>query len=275
MKAVVAIICLCVLALGVDYGVARMHKTRDDLRVTELQKQAREDHKFSKELALLQDTMTKERLSRKVRIKWLSVVLIGAAAGFLYLAHRSTSMQAVALDRIHAMKAKQPGALRVKRSKKAEQPSAHVVDEIVAREGRGTEALIPILQAIQERFRYLPEEALQRVCATTDITAAQIAGVSSFYSRFRRTPVGDHMVRVCHGTACHVAGARAVTDEVRRHLAIPEGGDTDPERMFTVEEVACLGCCSLAPVILVDDETAGKLTPSAACDALDGLKEQA
>jgi NADH:ubiquinone oxidoreductase subunit E len=77
------------------------------------------------------------------------------------------------------------------------------------------------------------------------------------------------MVRVCHGTACHVSGARQITEELRRTLKIPRGSDTDPERMFTLEEVACLGCCSLAPVMMVDEHAAGKLTPSTARGALD------
>jgi NADH:ubiquinone oxidoreductase subunit E len=102
----------------------------------------------------------------------------------------------------------------------------------------------------------------------TEITPAEIAGTSSFYSRFRRSPVGEHLVRVCHGTACHVSGARQITDELRRYLAIPEGADTDPARQFTLDEVACLGCCSLAPMIMVDGHPAGKLTPATACEAL-------
>ncbi len=144
-----------------------------------------------------------------------------------------------------------------------------VVDRIVAEVGRGPDATIPILQRIQNHYRYLPEEALRRVCELTDITPAQIMGVATFYAQFRRTPIGRHLVKVCHGTACHVAGAREITEEIRRHLQIPEGTDTDSKRLFTVEEVACLGCCSLAPVIMIDDTTAGKLTPPKACEAID------
>jgi NADH:ubiquinone oxidoreductase subunit E len=138
------------------------------------------------------------------------------------------------------------------------------VDELVRREGRSPEAAIPILQAIQEHYRYLPDEAMRRVCELTEITPAQIAGTSSFYTRFRRSPVGKHIVRVCHGTACHVAGAGQINEELRRALNIPEGADTDDAREFTVEEVACLGCCSLAPVVMVDERTSGKLTRATA-----------
>jgi NADH-quinone oxidoreductase subunit F len=147
------------------------------------------------------------------------------------------------------------------------------VDELVAREGRGKEAAIILLQAIQGHYRYLPDEALHRLCELTEITPAEVAGTSSFYGQFRRSPVGKHVVRVCHGTACHVAGARQITEELRRHLGIPEGADTDAARQFTVDEVACLGCCSLAPVLTVDGHTSGRLTPASACQALEPFAE--
>ena len=143
-----------------------------------------------------------------------------------------------------------------------------VVDEIIAREGRSSEAAIPILRAIQTHFRYLPDEALKRVCESTEITPAQIAGTSSFYSQFRRSPVGKHVVKVCHGTACHVSGIVPISEEMHRYLEIPSGGDTDPHKLFTLDRVACLGCCSLAPVMMIDEHTVGKLTPATACEAL-------
>jgi len=150
---------------------------------------------------------------------------------------------------------------------------AHV-DGLVSRFGTSREAAIPILQAIQEHYRYLPDEALERVVETTDVTAAQIAGTSSFYAQFRRSPVGRHVVRVCHGTACHVAGAGQITQELRRHLDIPAGEDTDARKLFTIDSVACLGCCSLAPVMMIEEETAGHLTPSSARQTLDALAEE-
>ena len=153
----------------------------------------------------------------------------------------------------------------------AEDPSVDlaIVDEQVARFGREREAAIPILQAIQTHYRYLPDAALQRVCELTEITPAQIAGTSSFYAQFRRSPVGRYVVRVCHGTACHVAGAEQIDQELRRHLEIPPNQDTDLRRLFTLDAVACLGCCSLAPVMMIEDETAGRLTPASARQALD------
>jgi NADH-quinone oxidoreductase subunit F len=134
------------------------------------------------------------------------------------------------------------------------------VDEAVERIGRAPDAVIPILQALQDHYGYLPEEALQRVCAATQITPAGVSGVSTFYDMFRHEPSGKHIVHVCHGTACHVGGAERVEDALRRHLHIPEGSDTDAERRFTIERVACLGCCTLAPVVRIEEETIGFAT---------------
>src|SRR5215471_17008918 len=134
------------------------------------------------------------------------------------------------------------------------------VDESVERIGRGPDAIIPILQAMQEHYGFLPEAALQRVCDSTDITPAAIAGVSSFYDMFRHQPVGKFLVRVCRGTACHVTGAERVEDALRRQLEIKAGEDTDANGQFTIEPVACLGCCTLAPVVKMGKSTFGHTT---------------
>ena len=134
------------------------------------------------------------------------------------------------------------------------------VDQAVERIGSGAEKVLEILQAIQGHFRYLPDEALQRVCRLTDITPASITGVSTFYNQFRHRPAGRHTIRICIGTACHVKGGGQIYDAFKRHLGIPEPEDTDPEKLFTVEKVACLGCCMLAPAIQIDDITYGHLT---------------
>ena len=137
------------------------------------------------------------------------------------------------------------------------------VDKTVEELGRGEEAVIGILLAIQEEYRYLPAEALRRVCEISDIPPATVTGVSTFYDRFRHTPAGEHTVRVCVGTACHVKGAGVVHDAFCRCLGIPEGQDTDADKLFTVEKVACLGCCTLAPVVQIGEVTYGHLTPAA------------
>ncbi len=130
-------------------------------------------------------------------------------------------------------------------------------EQAVTRVGRKPDAVIPILQALQEHYGYLPEEALRHVCEKSEITPTAIAGVASFYDMFRMQPTGKHVVRVCRGTACHVAGAERVEDALRRHLKIPVGADTDLERQFTIEQVACLGTCTLAPVVKVGEATFG------------------
>jgi NADH-quinone oxidoreductase subunit F len=131
------------------------------------------------------------------------------------------------------------------------------VDETIQRLGRKPESVIPILQALQDHYGFLPGEGLLRVCEATDIRPASIAGVSSFYDMFRHKPVGKHVVRVCRGTACHVTGAERLEDALRRHLGIGPGEDTDSRGLFTIEQVACLGCCTLAPVVTIEKETFG------------------
>jgi NADH:ubiquinone oxidoreductase subunit F (NADH-binding)/NADH:ubiquinone oxidoreductase subunit E/Pyruvate/2-oxoacid:ferredoxin oxidoreductase delta subunit len=130
-------------------------------------------------------------------------------------------------------------------------------DKVVARAGRKPEAVIPILQRLQEHYGYLPEEALRRVCERSEITPAAITGVASFYDMFRMQPAGKHIVRVCRGTACHVAGVGRVEEALRRQLAIPEGQHTDPQGNITIEPVACLGVCTLAPVLKFGEHTFG------------------
>ncbi|RXQ89872.1 proton-conducting membrane transporter [Ancylomarina salipaludis] len=144
-----------------------------------------------------------------------------------------------------------------------------IVDRIVEQKGKSPEKVIPILQAIQSELNYLPEEALKRVCEITEITQAQIAGISTFYSQFRHRPVGEHVVRVCVGTACHVKGAGQVYDAFRRELSLPDGEDTDTDKNFTLEEVACLGCCTLAPVVQIDDVTYGHVETGTVKDVLE------
>jgi NADH-quinone oxidoreductase subunit F len=131
------------------------------------------------------------------------------------------------------------------------------VDRWVAEIGTGRQAIIPLLHAVQKQYRYLPETALRHICDITEITPADIAGVSTFYDQFRHEPIGEHLIHVCTGTACHVKGAELVREAFLRELHIPENHDTDPEGQFTVQEVACLGCCTLASVVQIDGMTFG------------------
>lgn len=148
------------------------------------------------------------------------------------------------------------------------------VEQAVEKIGTGPEKVLELLQAVQGHFRYLPKEALERVCELTQISPASIAGVSTFYSQFRHRPAGRHTIRVCIGTACHVKGGGQIYDAFKRHLDIPEQEDTDRQKLFTVEKVACLGCCMLAPVIQIDDITYGHLTGDQAPVVLRDFLEQ-
>jgi len=143
---------------------------------------------------------------------------------------------------------------------------------IVAELGTASDACIPILQALQAEYGYLPVEALDYVVANTKISRRQIYGVASFYSQFRFIPSGRHTIRVCHGTACHVNGAAKISAAVEKALDI-KNKETTPDGKFTLETVACLGCCSLAPVMMIDETTYGRLTPHQVQDVLDEFEE--
>ncbi len=138
------------------------------------------------------------------------------------------------------------------------------VEEVIARHGCSEDQAIPILQALQVHYRYLPDEVLHRVCELTNIQPATLAGVSTFYAQFRHRPMGKHHVKVCNGTACHIHGAEDIHESLCDHLHIGEGEDTDKDGVFTVEKVFCVGCCTLAPVVQIDDDSFGNLTREAA-----------
>ena len=120
--------------------------------------------------------------------------------------------------------------------------------------------LISLLQVVQRRIGYLPPAALQEISCRTKVPLSQIYGVVTFYAQFHTEPRGRHTIRCCRGTACHVKGARRVLDAVQQFLGIEEG-ETTPDMLFYLETVACLGACFLAPVMMVDDQYYGMLTP--------------
>ena len=255
--------------LLVDWAVASWRAPGDDRTIKQLQEQTKTDPSFAPRLAAEQKRVTDARLARRKRAKVFSWLLIAEAVLFIAASKRLVGRITAPVAPARSVAPGGGGGVPPRAASTAA-PALDIrfVDEAVVRLGHGREAAIPLLQAIQSHYRYLPDEALRRVCELTEITPAQISGTSSFYGQFRRSPVGEHVVRVCHGTACHVSGARQITDELRRYLGIPEGTDTDAARQFTLDEVACLGCCSLAPVLMVDHHTAGKLTPATASQAL-------
>ena len=123
--------------------------------------------------------------------------------------------------------------------------------------------LIPLLQSAQERFGYIPRRAIKYISGATNIPESAIYGVITFYSQFRLQPMGKYVIRVCAGTACHVSGSKMILEAVQDELGIEVGGTTE-DGLFTLFTVACIGCCSLAPVIMVGDKTHGRLTPAEA-----------
>ena len=124
-------------------------------------------------------------------------------------------------------------------------------------------SLIPILQAIQEEYGYLPQDILDKMCDMTGLFPSQVMGVATFYSQFRLQKAGENIIKLCFGTACHVNGAEKIAEALTDELKI-KIGETTADDKFTLETVACLGCCSLAPVMMIGNETYGRLTPDKA-----------
>jgi NADH:ubiquinone oxidoreductase subunit E len=131
--------------------------------------------------------------------------------------------------------------------------------------GKAPSAAVPLLQAIQSKYGYLPRPAMNLVIKNSEITGSQLFGVATFYSQFRMTPVGRHLIKVCHGTACHVSGADRLNTSLKSMLDILNSdNDTAENGSYTIEDVACVGCCSQAPVLVIDDEVMGYLKGSTA-----------
>lgn len=267
----------CTAFLLTDYLVTWYRTPGEKDLVKSMEEAVRTSVQVSVELTSERERLTERSLARNSRNQKVGTVLMIGAGLFLVSMNWLKSFERETPLPIEKLGSKRlapvsvtelPEMPLVSLDTGAPEIDLSFVDRIVAEEGRSPDAAIPILRAIQSHYRYLPDEALRRVCDLTDITPAQIAGTSTFYAQFRRKPVGKHLVRICHGTACHVSGVAQVTEEIRRFLAIPDEDDTDPYQLFTLDEVACLGCCSLAPVMMIDEQTVGKLSPASACRAL-------
>lgn len=131
--------------------------------------------------------------------------------------------------------------------------------------------VIPLLQGAQEIYGYIPRAAFEKLSAGTGLPLSDMFGVATFYAQFRLKPVGKHIVKVCHGTACHVQNANEITESIEEALKVKDG-ETTEDRLFTLESVACLGCCSLAPVMMIGDQTYGKLTGNAAVKVIKNIR---
>ncbi len=139
-------------------------------------------------------------------------------------------------------------------------PEKVQIDNILAKYQGEKGALIPILQEVQSLYNYLPKDALEYIASSTKTPIAKIYGVVTFYSQFHLNPRGRNIVRVCQGTACHVRGGKVILETVEKELGIKAGHTTEDLR-FTLETVACIGACGLAPVMQVNEDTHGRLTP--------------
>lgn len=133
------------------------------------------------------------------------------------------------------------------------------LSRVLKRHGTDRSDLIPIIQEAQDAIGYLPPDVLRDVAGHLNVPEAAVYGVATFYAQFYLEPQGKHRVRVCRGTACHVRGSARIRRLVERLLGVKEGGTTD-DRLFTYETVACVGCCALSPVMMIDDTYYGRMT---------------
>ncbi len=153
------------------------------------------------------------------------------------------------------------------------QTKKEVIEKIIASYPDPSESLIAVLQDVQRSDGYISEESVEYITQLTGIPSSRIMGVASFYAGFRLKPVGKYRIMVCMGTACHVNGAERIGDTVKRILNI-EAGDVTEDGLFSWEEVACLGCCSIAPAMMINDTAYGKLTPDKVQRIIDEIREE-
>ena len=147
-----------------------------------------------------------------------------------------------------------------------------LLDSLIAKYKNKKGNLIPILQGTQEIYRYIPQEAFEKISKDTGHSLSDLYGVATFYAQFRLKPVGKHIIKICHGTACHVQNVSDITNEIKDYFKI-EDGETTEDGLFTLEAVACLGCCSLAPVMMIGEETYGKLNKKETIKILKKIKK--
>lgn len=154
-----------------------------------------------------------------------------------------------------------------------EELSLVVIDAIVHKHNVQPGAVIPVLQEIQDSYGYVPPVVVERIAENMGIPASEIFGIVTFYTQFRLQPVGKNLVKVCHGTACHLSGAERIAEALAQATGAREG-ETSQDGLFTVERVACLGCCSLAPCIMLNGEIHGRLTPENVGKLVSQLREE-
>ena len=155
--------------------------------------------------------------------------------------------------------------------KKGPQSNFDLIEDVLAEYAAVPGSLITILQKAQDVYGYLPRDVMYHIASRVGVTPAEVVGVATFYSQFRLAPIGKYLIMSCQGTACHVNGSERVSAAVASYLGIHHG-ETTEDGLFTLEHVACLGCCSLAPVIMINGEAYGNLTPESAIAILKDIQ---
>lgn len=149
-----------------------------------------------------------------------------------------------------------------------------LLDDVLEEYASVKGSLITILQNTQDIYGYLPKEAIERISEETGIAASEIMGVGTFYTQFRFEPVGKYLIMLCQGTACHVNSSELILETIKDELGIDDGQTTE-DGLFSLKCVACLGCCSLSPVMMINEDTYGSLTPDKTKKILKELREAA
>lgn len=148
-----------------------------------------------------------------------------------------------------------------------------LLSEILEKYASVKGSLITILQKAQDIYGYLPVDVMYHIASAVGTTPAEVMGVATFYTQFRLQPVGKYLIMLCQGTACHVNGSERIEKAISEHLGIKDG-ETTGDGLFTLKNVACLGCCSLSPVMMINGETYGSLTPDSAISVLEALRKE-
>lgn len=156
-------------------------------------------------------------------------------------------------------------------SSNAPQSDFSLIEDVLKEYADVPGSLITILQQAQEVYGYLPKDVIYHIAQRIGSTPAEVMGVATFYSQFRLTPIGKYLIMSCQGTACHVNGSERISSTISEYLGI-SNGETTEDGLFTLENVACLGCCSLAPVIMINGEAHGNLTPDKAIAVLKDIQ---
>jgi NADH-quinone oxidoreductase subunit E len=148
------------------------------------------------------------------------------------------------------------------------------IDEVLERFGYDEQKLIPMLQAVQEEYRYLPEPVLSYIATSLGMPRARVFGVATFYAHFSLKPKGKHIIRVCDGTACHVCHSQQLIESTQRKLALTDEKPTTDDMLFTLEKVSCIGACMLAPAVVIGDKVYGPLSVPQLEELIDELSDQ-